>query len=476
MRTLCEEALAGALSGGAQYADVRVVRTKWESTRSYQGDTAGIDVGESMGVGVRVLSDGYWGFASGSDTSLSGVRQLANRACDLAAATGLIAGPAATLIPIEVVEDEIKLPFEIDPFEVPFDEKLDYLLSVERILRGAPVVRAMAGHLSCARENKVFASSEESYIVQERTATGIGYRALGRTRGDHAIRSVPNLGGQYILGGYEIVDQVALHDDAFQIAEQLTRMLRGAQMPTDIRDVVVSSAVMAHIICETCEVLGSAGAAFLEGAATARTAFQTGELGTLSLGSPVVSIAAVPDLPQGLGTVAYDDEGVAPIAMPFVQDGIWVGTLAGRQHAAALGDEQAHGAMRACGFNRLPVPRLGNLSLQPGEDSLDALFENVELGLFIDAPEEIAISRDGERLHCRCAVGWLIEDGVCRDIVRNPSFSVDLAAFWSQCDAIGNSDEYAVWGLTDRLYQQPSQPISIGCGTSPARFRAISLT
>lgn len=476
MRTLCEEALAGALSGGAQYADVRVVRTNWESTRSYQGEPAGINVGEQMGVGVRVLRDGYWGFASGSNTSLSDVRQLASRACDLATATGLIAGRAATLIPVQPVEDEIKLPFEIDPFEVPFDEKLDYLLSVERILRGAPVVRAMAGHLSCSREAKVFASSEGSYIVQERTATGIGYRALGRTRGDHVIRSVPNIRGQYILGGYEIVDQVALHDDAFHIAEQLTRLLGGTQMPTDTRDLVVSSAVMAHIICETCEILGAAGAEFFQGAATTRSPFQAAQLGTFAVASPVVSISSVPDLPQGLGTVAYDDEGVAPIAMPFVENGIWVGTLAGRELAAALGIENAHGAMRASGFNRSPLPRLGNISLQPGEQSLDSLLEDVELGLFIDAPEEIAVSRDGERLRIHCAAGWTIEDGVLRDIVRSPSFSVDLTAFWSQCDAIGNSDEYVVWGLTDRLHQQPSQPISIGCGTSPARFRAVSLT
>ncbi len=69
----------------------------------------------------------------------------------------------------------------------------------------------------------------------------------------------------------------------------------------------------------------------------------------------------------GLGTFAYDDEGVAAQCTPIITDGLFTGYLTSRDTAAEIGASRSGGCLRAEGWNRLPIVRMTNVSILPGQ-------------------------------------------------------------------------------------------------------------
>ena len=71
-------------------------------------------------------------------------------------------------------------------------------------------------------------------------------------------------------------------------------------------------------------------------------------------------------LPGALGSFGYDDEGVPAQSVDIVRDGTWVGVLSGRDSAPLVGLPSG-GMVRADGPGRLPMVRMTNVGLLPGE-------------------------------------------------------------------------------------------------------------
>ncbi len=68
----------------------------------------------------------------------------------------------------------------------------------------------------------------------------------------------------------------------------------------------------------------------------------------------------------GLGTFAYDDEGVPAQCTPIITNGLFTGYLSNRETAAAIGETRSNGTMRCESWNRLPMIRMTNISIRPG--------------------------------------------------------------------------------------------------------------
>jgi TldD protein len=196
------------------------------------------------------------------------------------------------------------------------------------------------------------------------------------------------------------------------------------------------------------------------------------QLGRLRFGSELMNITADATLPGALGSFGYDDEGTPAQRVDIVAAGTWVGVLSGRDSAAIVG-VPAGGMVRGDGYERLPMVRMTNIGLLPGNNSLEEMIASTERGVFMDTNRSWSI--DDRRLNFQfgCEIGWEVRDGVLGRMVRNPTYTGISPQFWGAMDMIGNESEQVYWGTPNCGKGQPVQVGHTGHPAVPARFRGI---
>src|ERR1051326_4923770 len=135
MKDFAQRALDTAVARGATYADVRVVDQHQRYLATKNGQASGVRDSESLGIGVRVIAAGAWGFASSDDLSLESVDRTAARAVEIATASALAKRHDVQLAPEAAVVDRWQSACAVDPFAVSVSDALDLLLRVDAELR-----------------------------------------------------------------------------------------------------------------------------------------------------------------------------------------------------------------------------------------------------------------------------------------------------------------------------------------------------
>ena len=176
--------------------------------------------------------------------------------------------------------------------------------------------------------------------------------------------------------------------------------------------------------------------------------------------------------PGGLGTFGWDDEGVPAQRTDIVKNGMFSGYLMSRDTAPQLG-LTSNGCVRADNWNRLPMIRMTNVSLQPGTWTLDDLIADTEDGLYLCMNRSWSI--DNLRLNFQFAteIGWEIKNGKLGAMVKNPTYTGITPEFWRSCDAICDRNHWQVWGTPNCGKGEPMQTMRTGHGAAPARFRNV---
>jgi TldD protein len=103
----------------------------------------------------------------------------------------------------------------------------------------------------------------------------------------------------------------------------------------------------------------------------AGTSFLTPEkTGKLQFGSKIVNFFADRTQPEGLATVAYDDEGVPGQKWHLVKDGVFVDWQTTRDLAPRIGKDKSYGCLHADSWGSVPFPRMPNVSLEPARENV----------------------------------------------------------------------------------------------------------
>ena len=477
MKKIAEQALDAASRGGVSYADVRVIEHRDRHVSTKNGKMGTVAASESMGAGVRVLAGGCWGFAATDDLSREGIERAAARAVEIAHASALARKKDVELAPEQKYEAVWVSPYAVDPFSVPVEENLGLLLAIDAELRKNPGVTLAEASLVFTRERQIFASTLGSLIDQTRTTSGAGFAAHSYKGDEIQKRSYPNsFGGQHQLKGYELIADLALIENAPRVAEEAVALHSAAQCPEGEFDLILDSSQLGLQIHESIghpieldRVLGSeanyAGMSFLT----------LEKLGSLRYGSPIVNVVADARLDHGpgLGTFAFDDEGVPAQCSPIIREGLFTGYLTSRETAAAIGQARSNGAMRADGWSRIPLIRMTNISLLAGEQPLEEVFDGD--GIYMETNRSWSI--DDHRLNFQfgCEIGWEIRGGKRGRMLKNPSYSGVTPEFWNSCAAIADRRHWKLWGTPNCGKGQPEQVMGTGHGASPARFRRVKI-
>jgi TldD protein len=477
MNELIGLALDASRRAGAGYADVRITERDEESLTVKNGALEAASSNRSAGFGVRVLVDGAWGFAGSAVLERDEVERVAREAVAIARASALAQREPVELDDTPPATDSYRTPFSEDPFAVSIDDKLQILFEADAAMGRVPGVTVREGTISAARERKSFASTEGAHIDQELMETGAGIEATAVDADDSQVRSYPNsAGGQHVTGGFEAVRAMDLPAHGERIAEEAVALLRAEDCPSGEMTLVIDSSQMALQVHESCghpieldRVLGME-------ASFAGTSFLTiDKLGHLQYGSPKVNIDADATAPGGLGTFGYDDEGVPAQNVPIVSAGRFVGYLTSRETAPVVG-RRSMGSSRASGWNVIPLIRMTNVNLRPGQaGTLDDLIADTPDGLFVSTNRSWSI--DDRRLNFQFGTqaGWRIRNGRLAEMVKNPTYTGITPEFWGSCDAICGPSEWKLWGVPNCGKGEPMQTHRVGHGAAPARFRNVQV-
>ena len=474
MKDLTDRALDSATAAGATYADVRIERLERQVVSVKNGRPDAISQAESVGFGVRAIANGAWGFASSSLVEPTEIDRVAHLAVEVAGASAL-----ASHEDVQLGEAVKSIGFyhtlvKEDPFAVSLDDKLALLLAADAEMRSVEGMSVAESSFECQRIRKLLATSEGSFVEQVLVETGGGIEALAVGEGESQRRSYPNsFGRHHATAGYEHFVSLELPVHARRIAEEAVQLLTAKPCPSDVTTVILDPTQAALQVHESCGHPIELDRVFGMEASYAGTSFLTLEKrGSFRYGSDHVNIVADATVPGALGTFGYDDEGVPAQRTPIVQHGVFKNYLTSRETAARLG-EPSNGTMRADGWNRIPLIRMTNVNLEPGELGFDDLMADTDRGIFFQTNKSWSI--DDRRLNFQFGteIAWEIKNGKLGAMLKNPTYTGITPRFWASCDAVANN--WGVWGTANCGKGQPSQTAHVGHGAAAARFRNVQV-
>jgi TldD protein len=479
MFDLTSAAIDAAKLRGASYSDVRAMHLRQRDLTTKNGQVGTLAQSESIGVGIRVLANGAWGFASTDKLTRAGVAACVAEAVSIAKASALAKRGDVLLAPEDAYTDSWQSPFRKDPFEIPLDTQLALLLAADAEMRKVKGVTLTETDMQFRKIDSWFASSIGSRIHQRKVITGCGIVATSFQRDEIQKRSYPNsFGGQHALQGYELIESLDLLKHAPRVGEEAVALHSAAQCPQKTGTLILGSSQLGLQIHESIghpieldRVLG-------QEANFAGTSFLTlDQWNKLRYGSDIVNVVADARLDHGpgLGTFAYDDEGVPAQCTDIIKDGQFRGYLSNRETAQLIGLKRSSGTMRTESWNRLPIIRMTNVSLLPGRWSFDDLLADTDDGVLMETNRSWSIDDRRYQFQFSTEVGWEIKGGKKGRMLKNPSYSGITTEFWNSCDAICKLDEWALWGTPNCGKGQPMQTMGTGHGASPSRFRNVRI-
>jgi TldD protein len=433
------------------------------------------------GVGIRVLHKGAWGFSASSD--VGNITALFDKAFDNARVAAERVTFPVRLAEKDAIQASFNSPNRIDPFTVPLTEKISFLKELDEKMNQSGVSQRI-GELMFMRKQIIYIDSEGSEIEKNiievfPTIQVMGLDAQGES---HTRKFSPARTGA--TRGWETVDMQMFNEHAERIVKEMNEVLVAEDCPKDDRSVILLPGIM---FLQTHETIGHA----LEldrilgyELAYAGGSFVTlNDFGTLRYGSTRLTARADATLPNSPGSFGYDDDGVPAQDNLLIDKGILVGAITGRQmveEANALARKQifssSGGANRATSFYRVPIERMTNINIDPGDDgSLDDIIKNTEKGIILDGDKSWSIGSNREQFHFATDIGWLVENGKVTRVVKNSTYKGETVKFYNSLSAVGDKSTWEVHYVNNCGKGQPNQIMQLGHGIPVCRFDNVRI-
>ncbi len=469
-------ALEAAERAGVDYAEVRGVSSLEDEVRVKNGQLNKVQRTRDSGWGLNVRLGAGWGFASSAELSAVSVKGVVSQAIQLAAASAMVQ-PSGYLEkygqPSTAVGD-YETVVQIDPFKVPNSERLEMLFAAEANLRRATRVKVSQTHLQAFRTWKFFANTTGARQHQLITETGGGMEAIA-VEENYSYQRTYGRGGNFGQAGYEYIMGLNLEDEAVRVGQEAHELVATEWVPSGPTTVVFGANITALMVHESCghpteldRVLGSenafAGGSFLHPEMR----------GQFRYGSAAVNLTADATLTGGLGTFGYDDEGTPAQRVPLVEQGIFVGYLSSRDTAGAIGLPSG-GMARASSWGRIPLVRMTNVNLEPGQGDLQSLISQVEHGLYLETPSSWSLDDKRMNFHFSAELCREIKNGELGQLYKGASYQSRTPVFWNNCQAVAGPEEWKLWGFLGCAKGEPLQSTHVAHGASPMLVNNVNV-
>ncbi|HEY9438661.1 MAG TPA: TldD/PmbA family protein [Streptomyces sp.] len=485
LRALADAALARARALGAEHADFRFERVRSASWRLRDARPSGTSDSTDLGYAVRVVHGGAWGFAAGVDLTMDAAAAVASQAVAMARlSAGLIAAAGS--------EERVELAgepshgertwvsaYDINPFDVPAEEKAALLAEWSGRLLAADGVAHVDASLMTVHENKFYADTAGTVTTQQRvrlhpqlTAVAVD-SATGEFDSMRTIAPPVGRGWEYLTGtGWDWDAELE------RIPGLLAEKMRAPSVEPGTYDLVVDPSNLWLTIHESIGHATELDRALGYEAAYAGTSFATfDKLGKLAYGSPVMHVTGDRTTEHGLATVGYDDEGVEAQSWDLVRNGTLVGYQTDRRIAKLMGLGRSNGCAYADSPGHVPVQRMANVSLQPGPGGLSTedLISGVERGIYVVGDRSWSIDMQRYNFQFTQQRAYAIRDGHLVGQIRDVAYQGTTPDFWGSMTAVGGLQTYVLGGAFNCGKAQPGQIAAVSHGCPTALFRGVNI-
>ncbi len=496
-KKLADIALNTAKSLGASYADARIGRYLNQYVFTREDKVQNVVNTESFGIGIRVVANGTWGFASTNDVTEKGIKKATDQAVAIAKANSKIQKVPVKLAPVKSHgEVTWKTPITKDFKEVPVSEKVDLLLSANAaaLKNGANFVNSA---LFMVNEQKYFASTEGSYIDQDVHRIWPTFNVTAIDRASNKFKSRQAMSAPMGMG-YEYMDGLAseklqgpegiklyrksydMVEDAAMAAKQAKERLTAKSVEAGKYDLVLEPNHLGLTIHESVghpleldRVLGYEA----NYAGTSFATLDKWKTKNFKYGSNIVNLVADKTQVGSLGAVGFDDEGVKTKKWDLVRNGILTNYQAIRDQVHMIDQNESHGCCYSQSWNDVQFQRMPNVSLEPGKEkyAIDDMIKDVEKGIYIAGRGSYSIDQQRYNFQFGGTVFYEIKNGKIVGMLDDVAYQSNTQEFWNSCTKICDESDYRMFGSFFDGKGQPSQISAVSHGSSTTRFNGVNV-
>ena len=481
LRRLADAALSAATAGGASYADLRVHAITTEIVTLRDGELESAVVDRDIGLAVRVIVDGTWGFASHAGLTPDIAADSARHAVGVAVTLSALNAERVELADEPVYRDATWVSdYRTDPFGVATADKVGLLAEYSGRLLAADGVDHVSALVNTVKEQTFYADTFGSSITQQRVRTMPALEAVAvdtSSGGFESMRTLAPPTGR----GWEAVAGDDVWDWSAELAELPVLLAEKTKAPSVVAgptDLVIDPTNLWLTIHESIGHATEYDRAIGYEAAYAGTSFATPDkLGTLRYGSPAMNVTADRTVEHGLATIGFDAEGVAAQKWDLIRDGVFVGYQLDRVFARKLGLERSNGCSYADSAHHVPIQRMPNVSLQPGERDLSTadLIARVDNGIYVVGDKSWSIDMQRYNFQFTGQRFFRIRGGELDGQVRDVAYQATTTDFWNSMEAVGGASTWRLGGAFNCGKAQPGQVAAVSHGCPSALFRGVNV-
>jgi TldD protein len=488
VKALMADALNAAKMAGAAYADVRVSRQRQNFVFTREQQIQNVVDTDTLGIGVRALVDGTWGFAATRLLTKDGAAAAAKEAVAIARASRLARDKAVEWLPSPAYKDVTwKNAYTVDPWDIPIEQKADLLLKANAGAMKAKGVKFVFSGLFFVKDDRYYANTDGSVIRQDvvRSYPLMQITAISSDFTDFQNRT--NM-VQPMGRGWEYVLSSDLVGNAQKWGEEAAAKLTARPVDVGRYDLVLDPSNLWLTIHESIGHPTELDRAMGYEANYAGTSFiapPEKQLGALKYGQPLMNIQGDRSQAGGLSTIGYDDDGVKPETFLIVKNGVFSDYQTTREQAPWLRwwyekqgrPVRSHGCSYAQGWNNVQFQRMPNVSLLPGEKDTkwEDLIAATDRGIAIVGDGSFSIDQQRYNAQFGGQLFYEIKGGKLAGMLKDVAYQIRTPDFWNSMDMIGGKSSYALGGSFFDGKGQPGQVNAVSHGAVPARFRNVNV-
>lgn len=473
LKALIKNNIQKLSQNGAEYVDVRYYTC--DDLEELLLDDGNLETNRTVyesGIGVRVLWGGAWGFAATSDNNdIDNCFDLARNNAETASK---LVNIRLDMGKLQAHCDSYSSPIEIDYFDVPLKEKLDFLRSIDNELNEGWIAKRMI-RVQFQRSSVYFFNSEGTETVKNmRDVFGHMEICAIDKDGQSQRRSHDLFSNGNPTRGYEMLTNPDLFSShAGRLKYEMKELIKADELEFGKRSVIITPGQGFLQVHETIghpleldRILGYelsyAGGSFVN----------LDSFGKLRYGSEKLNVSAGGDFKNSPGSFGFDDEGSPEGNYLLIDKGILVNALSSRamiseanQKAGFELFKKSGGCARTTAFYRSPIDRMTNVNILPGNDgTMEDIIASTEDGIIVDTPLSWSIGSNREHFHFACEVAWEVKNGVKTRMLRNPSYQGHTLDFYNNVSAVGDKSTWQLWQVDNCGKGEPNQGLELGHG------------
>jgi TldD protein len=486
IKELLMDALSAAKSAGATWADARIgrYRQNFVGTREKQilqvGDT------DSIGIGIRALVNGAWGFSASQTLTRDGVAAAAREAAVIANA---IPGAAPVVLASAPAEPNgiWKSSFDVDPFTIPIEQKAQLLIDANTEAMRVANVKFVNSFFFFIREDRNYANTDGTYTVQTVIRSWAPFTATAVSPDFSDFQSRSNT-VQPMGRGWEFILKSDLVGNARKWGEEAAEKLKAKPVEVGRYDLVLHPSHLWLTIHESIGHPTELDRAMGYEANYAGTSFVSPPekvLGALKYGPEIMNIQGDRSQEGGCATIGWDDDGVKPDTFLIVKNGMFHDYQTNREQATWLESYykknnmpiKSHGCCNADNWSSVQFERMPNVSLLPGakEQKWEDLIAATDNGIAIIGDGSFSIDQQRYNAQFGGQVFYEIKGGKLTGMLKDVAYQMRTPDFWNSMDMIGGKSSYELGGSFFDGKGQPPQVGAVSHGCVPSRFRNINV-